>query len=119
MQKLGITAQTKADEYDLSGQVKLYSIKHPKAGEPCKAVITFMAVPDKSKSLFTRFGTGQKVYLGCSELKTEYSFVSLGRFLCVRLTLNASQEDLKLEDGSPFDITQYSLKPVLTVKKVQ
>lgn len=116
-QELKITTQTEAEEYDLSGQTSLYWFGSADAGMPCKAIIKLMAVPDTSDSLFTHFGTGQYVYLGCSELKAEYEFISLGRFIKVRLKLNAAQTDLKLEDGTPFDITRYSLRPVLSIER--
>ena len=80
-------------------------------------MIRFMAVKNSSNKLFTSFGTGQYVYLGCSEMQTECDFISFGRFLRIKLTLNAAQTDLKLEDGTPFDITRYSLKPVLTIEE--
>lgn len=116
-QKLKITAVTAAEKFDILGKTDIYYIKPLNAGESYNAVIKFMAVNNTSKNLFTYFGNGQYVYLGCSELKTEYEFISLGRFLNIKLTLNASQVDLKLENGEPFDITRYSLKPVLVIER--
>ena len=117
MQKLKITAVTKAEEFDISGKTDLYYFKSLSPGEIHTAVIKFIAVKNTSEKLFSSYGTGQYVYLGCDELKTEYSFMSIGRFLHIKLTLNASQTDLKLEDGTPFDITRYSLKPVLMIEE--
>lgn len=117
MQELKITAVTKAEEFDISGTTNLYYFKSLDAGEMHNAVIKFMAVKDTSENLFTSHGTGQYVQLGCDELEAECDFMSLGRFLHIRLTLNAAQTDLKLEDGTPFDITRYSLKPVLVIEE--
>lgn len=116
MQNLKITARTTAEEFDISGATDLYCLKSQSAGESHTAVIKFMAVKNTSDSLFTSHGTGQYVYLGCSEMTAERSFISLGTFLHVKLSLEAAQTDLKLEDGTPFDITRYSLKPMITVK---
>lgn len=117
MQKLKITAVTTAEEFDMSGTANLYYFKSLNAGETYTTVIKFMAVKNISDNLFTSYGTGQYVYLGCNELKAECNFISLNRFLHIRLTLNAAQTDLKLEDGTPFDITRYSLKPVLIIEE--
>lgn len=117
MQKLNITAQTETEEFNLSDSMHLYCTDKLKAGKEYTAVIKFMAVPDTSRNLFTRFGKGQYVNLGCSELKAECGFVSLGRFMDIRLKLKVAQTDLQLEDGTPFDITRYSLKPVLTIEE--
>ena len=116
-QELRITASTTAEEFDISGTADIYYFKALGAGETHTAVIRFMAVKNSSNKLFTSFGTGQYVYLGCSEMQTECDFISFGRFLRIKLTLNAAQTDLKLEDGTPFDITRYSLKPVLTIEE--
>ena len=117
MQELKITAITTAEEFDMAGSTDIYSFKSPVPGKQVTASIRFMAVENTSKNLFTRFGTGQYVYLGCDELHAEYKFIALGRFLHIRLKLNAAQTDLKLEDGTPFDITRYSLKPVLSIEE--
>ncbi len=117
MQKLKITAVTEDNEFDLSGTTDLYYLKLLDAGDSYSVIIKFMAVENKSEKLFTSYGSGQYVYLGCSELKAECGFISLGRFLHIKLKLNAAQTNLKLEDGMPFDITRYSLKPVLTIEK--
>ena len=117
MQELQITAQTTADKFDLSGSTRLYYFDKTEAGMSHSAAIKFMAVPNTSENLFTHFGTGQYVYLGCSELQAEYSFISFGRFITIRLTLNAAETDLKLEDGTPFDVTRYSLKPILMIEE--
>ena len=116
MQELKITAVTTAEEYDLSDTTDIYYLKPLSSGETYTATIKFMAVKNISENLFISHGKGQYVYLGCSELKAECDFVAFGRFLNVRLKMNAAQTDLKLEDGTPFDITRYSLKPVLTVE---
>ena len=115
MQKLNITAKTTAEEFDLSDSVRFFCFDTSKEGDTCTAIIKFMAVPDTSENLFTHFGIGQYVYLGCKELQAECNFISFGRFLNVRLTLNAAQTDLKLEDGTPFDSTRYSLQPVISI----
>lgn len=115
MQELKIAAAPNAGNFDLSGETSVYCLKPKEAGTSCRAVIQFMAVRNESDKLFTRFGSGQYVNMGCSRLEAGYDFTSLGRFLCVRLKMNAVQKDLKLEDGTPFDITRYSLRPVLTV----
>lgn len=117
MQELKVTAKTAAEEFDMSGTVRVCYLKPLDAGKTYKAVMKFMAVKNTSEDLFTPYGRGQYVYLGCSELTAECSFTSLGRFLRVRLTLNAAQTDLKLEDGTPFDITRYSLRPVLVMEE--
>lgn len=114
MQNLKITAVTTAEEFDLSGTVNLYGLSSMNSRETGTAVIRFMAVKNRSDRLFTRFGTGPYVQLGCDDLKVEHQFVSYGHILRIRLTLHAAQTDLKLENGSPFDSTRYSLRPVLT-----
>lgn len=116
-QKLKITAQTTAKEFDLSDSVKIYYFGHIENNSKHMATIKFMAVPNTSEKLFTHYGTGQYVYLGCKELHVDYDFISFGRFLEVNLTLKAAQTDLKLEDGTPFDITKHSLKPVLNIEE--
>ena len=116
-QELKITAVTTAKEFDMSEKTNLYCFKFLRSGEIHTVVIKFMAVRDTSENLFISHGTGPYVYLGCSELQAEYSFMSLGKFLHIRLTLNAAQTDLKLEDGTPFDITRYSLRPVLIIEE--
>lgn len=116
-QKLKITAQTTEKEFDLSDSVKIYYFGQTKSNSKYTATIKFMAVSNTSKKLFTHFGTGQYVYLGCKELQVDYDFISFGRFLEVDLTLKAAQTDLKLEDGTPFDMTKYSLKPVLSIEE--
>lgn len=117
MQVLKITAVTTAEEFNISGTTDIYWIGHMDAGENHTAVLKFMAVKDSSDDLFTRHGTGQYVYLGCNELTAECEFISFGKFMHIKLTLNAADTDLKLEDGTPFDITRYSLKPVLTIEE--
>lgn len=117
MQVLKITAVTTAEEFNISGTTDIYWIGHMDAGENHTAVLKFMAVKDSSDELFTRHGTGQYVYLGCNELTAECEFISFGKFMHIKLTLNAADTDLKLEDGTPFDITRYSLKPVLTIEE--
>lgn len=117
MQKLKITAQTTAEEFDLSDSTKIYYFGQTNAGKEHTVTIKFIAVPNTSKNLFTHFGTGQCVYLGCEELQAKCNFISFGRLLEVKLTLKAAQTDLKLEDGTPFDVTKYSLKPVLNIEE--
>lgn len=117
MQELRITAVTQAEEQDLSDTTDIWYIKPLDAGSSCTAVIRFMAVKDTSENLFTSHGSGQYVHLGCNELAGRCEFISLGRFLHVKLTMRADQTELKLEDGTPFDITRYSLKPVLTIEE--
>lgn len=117
MQNLKITASTTADEFDISGKTDIYYFMPLNTGKTYKAVIKFMAVKNTSQNLFTSYGTGQYVYLGCSEMRAECSFIAIDKFLHVRLTLNAAQTDLKLEDGTPFDNTRYSLKPVLVIEE--
>lgn len=117
MQVLKITAVTTAEEFNISGTTDIYWIGHMDAGENHTAVLKFMAVKDSSDELFTSHGTGQYVYLGCNELTAECEFISFGKFMHIKLTLNAADTDLKLEDGTPFDITRYSLKPVLTIEE--
>lgn len=117
MQVLKITATTKTEQPDISGVTDLYHFGPLEPGSAYTAEIRFMAVKGTSQGLFTDHGTGQYVYLGCDELHAQYSFISIGRYLHVKLTLSAAQTDLKLEDGTPFDATRYSLKPVLTIKR--
>lgn len=114
MQEIKITAKTTAEQFDLSESTTIYHFGQIASGSHT-ARIQFVAVKDRSDNLFTWSGTGQYVYLGCKKLEAEYDFISFGRFLKVRLTMNAAQTDLKLEDGTPFDVTRYSLKPVLTI----
>lgn len=117
IQTLKITAVTTAKEFDMSGTTDVYWIGHMDAGENHTAVLKFMAVKDSSDNLFTSHGTGQYVYLGCNELTAECGFISFGKFIHIKLTLSAADTDLKLEDGTPFDITRYSLRPVLTIEE--
>lgn len=117
-QTLKITAKTTAEEFDLLESTNVYCLKGLKSGTRYKAIIKFKAVPNTSKSLFTHHGTGEYVFLGCSELKTEYDFISAGRFIKIRLTLNAARTELSLKDGTPFDMTRYSLKPVLEIEEL-
>ena len=117
VQELKITAVTDGTDFNISGISNSYYLKPLTAGETYKAVIKFMAVKNTSDNLFTSHGNGQYIYLGCSELKVEYNFISFGRFLHIKLTMNADQTKLKLEDGTPFDITRYSLRPVLIMEK--
>ncbi len=117
MQDLKITAVTTAETFTMTGKTDIYYLKSLDPGESYTAVITFTAVKNTSGNLFTSYGTGQPVYLGCSPLKAEYGFVSLGRSLHIKFNLSAAGTDLKLEDGTAFDITRYSLKPVLTIEK--
>lgn len=127
MQELKITAQTSAEEFDMVGTTNLYHFKPlfvpweyfvPNATNGSyTVVIRFMAVEDTSGNLFTSHGRGQYVYQGCNEMKVEQSYINFGKILHVKLTLNASQTELKLEDGTPFDMTRYSLRPVLTVEE--
>lgn len=117
MQKLKITAVTTAEEFDISGTTDLYYLKTPDFTGTNTVVIKFMAVKNTSENLFTFHGKGQYVHLGCDELCVKHTFVSFGKFLHIKLTLNAAQTDLKLEDGTPFDITRYSLVPVITMEE--
>lgn len=117
IQTLKITAVTTAKEFDMSGTTDVYWFGHVNAGEEHTAVLKFMAVKDSSDNLFTSHGTGQYVYLGCNELTAECGFISFGKFMHIKLTLSAADTDLKLEDGTPFDITRYSLRPVLTIEE--
>lgn len=123
MQELKLTAVTATEIIDttkifeIADTEDFYYFEPIDAGEEVTAVIKFMAVENTSQKLFTSHGTGQYVYFGCSELCTKYDFISTGRYLHIRLTLMASQTDLKLEDGTPFDITRYSLKPVLSIER--
>lgn len=116
MQELRITAMTTDDEFDMMGTTNLYYLNTLEAGANVTISVKFMAVEDTSKKLFTKSGNGQYVYLGCGELTAKHEFISLGRFLHVKLTIKAAQADLKLEDGTPFDITRYSLRPVFTIE---
>lgn len=116
-QNLKITAQTQAKEFDMSGTADIYYLKPLSASGSYTAAIKFMAVENTSGKLFTSHGTGQYVELGCDDLVAECGFISFGRFLHIRLTLNAAQTELKLEDGTPFDITRYSLRPVLAIEE--
>lgn len=118
MQELKVTA-VMAEGYDISGVTDIYCFRRFGEGRDYDAVINFMAVEDTSERLFVSHGTGQYVNLGCSRLEAECGFISFGRFLHVRLSFGAMQADLKLEDGTPFDVTRYSLKPVLTVREKQ
>lgn len=117
IQEIKITAQTTAEEFDLTGTTDIYYLKPLKAGQSYETQVRFMAVENTSESLFTSHGTGQYVELGCNEMHTERDFISFGKFIRIRLTLSAAQTDLKLEDGTPFDITRHSLRPVLTVEE--
>lgn len=117
MQKLKITAVTMAEKFDISGTTDIYCLKPLKAGSRETITVKFMAVENMSDQLFTAHGTGQYVYMGCGELEVRHEFISVGRFLNIELTMNAAQTDLKLEDGTPFDITRYSLKPVLFINE--
>lgn len=119
VQELKVTAVTQNSAPDLSGTTGIYELKPLEAGKTYKAVIRFMAVKNTSEKLFVSYGTGPYVHLGCSELKAECEFLSLGWFLHLRLQLQAAQTDFKLEDGTPFDITRYSLKPVLTLEELE
>ena len=116
MQELRITAMTTDDEFDMMGTTNLYYLNTLEAGANVTISVKFMAVEDTSKKLFTKSGNGQYVYLGCGELTAKHELISLGRFLHVKLTIKAAQADLKLEDGTPFDITRYSLRPVFTIE---
>lgn len=116
-QKLNITASTQAAEYDMAGVTDIWYLAPLDAGTKHEARIRFMAVENGSGSLFVRHGSGQYVFMGCGELTGRCEFISVGRFLHVVLTMNASQTELKLEDGTPFDTTRYSLKPVLTIEE--
>lgn len=117
MQKIKMTAKTTADVFDLSDSINLYSFNNLEKSEEHTAVIRFLAVPDTSKNLFVRAGHGQWVYLGCEKLEAKCDFIAFRQLLNIQLTLKAAQTDLKLEDGTPFDITAYSLKPVLTIEE--
>lgn len=116
-QKLNITAVTAKETYNLSGETAVWHTDRLAPGENYKCVIKFMAVKNSSGHLFTSHGKGQYVHLGCEELKVEHEFISVSESLCINLKMRAVQEDLKLEDGTPFDNTRYSLKPVLTIEK--
>lgn len=117
VQELKITAVTQAEQKDLLDTADLWYVKSLDAGISYTAIIKFMAVEDTSGRLFVSHGHGQYVYLGCDEMTGRCGFISLGRFLHVRLTLQADQTELKLEDGTPFDITRYSLRPVLIIEE--
>ena len=92
MQNLKITASTTVDEFDISGKTDIYYFMPLIAGKSYNAVIKFMAVKNTTHNLFTTYGTGQYVYLGCNEMHADCSFISIGRFLHIRLALNAAQD---------------------------
>lgn len=116
MQELKITAMTNAESFGITGSTDIYCLAPSEAGAFRKAQIKFMAVPDTSGKLFTSSGTGQYVYYGCTPMHAECDFLSLGKFMKIRLTLYINQGDLKLYDGTPFDMTKYSLKPVFSIE---
>lgn len=117
MQELSINAQTASKEFDVSGTTDLYYFKQMDYGSPYTVVIKFMAVKNTSNDLFTSHGSGLYVYLGCGELAARCQFTSFNKFMHIKLAMNAAQTDLRLEDGTPFDITRYSLKPVLAMEQ--
>lgn len=115
MQELKIIAMTQADDFDTSGTINVYCFRPAESGVFRTVQLKFMAVPNTSKKLFTSLGTGQYVYFGCTEMHAESDYLSMGKFMKIRLALNINENDLKLADGTPFDKTKYSLKPVLTI----
>lgn len=116
MQELKITAMTGAESFGVTGSTDIYCFTPSESGAFKTVQIKFMAVSDTSKDLFTSSGSGQYVYYGCTPMHAECDFLSLGKFMKIRLTLYINQDDLKLEDGTPFDVTRYSLKPVLSIE---
>lgn len=117
MQELNINAKTASEKFDASGTTDLYYFGPMDYGSPYTAVIKFMAVKNTSKNLFTSYGKGPYVYLGCSELNARCQFTSFDKFMHIRLAMDIAQADLRLEGGAPFDITRYSLKPVLVMEQ--
>lgn len=116
MQELKITAMTNAEKFELTGSTIVYCFAPSESGTFSTAQIKFMAVPDTSDKLFALSGTGQYVYYGCTPMHAECDFLSLGKFMKIHLTLCVNKNDLKLEDGTPFDMTRYSLKPVISIE---
>lgn len=117
MQGLDMRAATASKELDVSGTIDILYLDPVPDGEPCRAVVQFMAVEDTSDRLFTSHGKGPYVDFGCSRLEMEQDFMSFGKFIKIRLSLSAGQSDLKLEDGAPFDITRHSLRPVVMIER--
>lgn len=115
MQELNVKAMTQADGFDTSGTTDVYCFTPAESGTLKTVQLKFMAVPDSSDNLFTAWGKGQYVYFGCTEMHAECDYLSLGKFLKIHLTLSINEQDLKLADGTPFDKTRYSLRPVLTI----
>lgn len=116
-QDVRVTARTGAGNYTLSGETDVYVIRPLKAGQSYHAELTFEAVPSSSGKLFTSFGSGPSVRYGCSPLTASVDFISVGRFALIHLSMYVPGEYLTLEDGSPFDLSRYSLKPVFTIEE--
>ena len=117
-QDVSVAARTPSGETSRSGEFNLYVIRPLKAGETYRASITFEAVPSASGKLFTRFGSGQIIRYGCSPLKASVEFVSVGRFVRIRLALDLPDSHLSLADGSPLDLSRYALKPVWKIESL-
>lgn len=116
-QDVRVTARTGAGNYTLSGETDVYVIRPLKAGQSYHAELTFEAVPSSSGKLFTSFGSGSLVQYGCSPLTASVDFISVGRFARIHLRMYVPGEYLTLEDSSPFNLSRYSLKPVLTIEE--
>lgn len=117
MQIVNIKAATVSDQFDVSGSTDILYLKSVPDSAECRMTIQFMAVDDTSDKLFIRYGKGQYVNLGCSRLEIERDIMTFGKFLQIRLSMQADQSELKLEDGTPFDITRYALKPVIIIEE--
>ena len=116
-QEVRVTARTGTGDYTLSGETDVYVIRPLEAGKSYHAKLTFEAVPSSSGKLFTSFGSGSLVQYGCSPLTASVDFVSVGRFARIHLSMYVPGEYLTLEDGSLFDLSRYSLKPVLVIEE--
>ena len=117
LQEVRVTARTGTGDYTLSGETDVYVIRPLMAGKSYHAELTFEAVPSSSGNLFTSIGSGPSVQYGCSPLTASVDFVSVGRFARIHLSMYVPGEYLTLEDGSPFDLSRYSLKPVLVIEE--
>lgn len=117
MQMVNIKAVTVSDHFDALGSVDILYLKSVPDSVECRITIQFMAVDDVSDKLFIQYGKGQYVNLGCSRLEIERDVMTFGKFLQIRLSMQADQSELKLEDGTPFDVTRYALRPVVTIEE--
>lgn len=117
MQIVNIKAATVSDYFDVSDDMDILYLKSVPDAAECRMTIQFMAVDDTSGKLFIWHGNGQYVNLGCSRLEIEHDIMTFGKFLQIRLSMEADQSELKLEDGTPFDVTRYALRPVVTIEE--